>query len=155
MTYTIQLREVSPQPILSIRAIVPTLELVGFFEEATREMQTYLAQVGVRPVGPPMSLWHSAPGQIPNASDLETCWPIEGPVPSSGQMNFAELPAGLEAFTLHEGDYDTMGYAFDAIWHWIQEQGFEMAGVPRDRVFVGPNDTTDRAEIVYPVSRQK
>ncbi|HEY3476357.1 MAG TPA: hypothetical protein VGK56_17215 [Anaerolineales bacterium] len=85
-----------PQPILSIRAVVPTLELVRFFDEACREMQTYLEHKGIRITGSAMSLWHSAPGQIPDASDLETCWPIEMPVPSIGWMTHRVLPAVLK-----------------------------------------------------------
>src|SRR3990172_8918719 len=98
MAYQIQIREVGPQPILSIRAVVRTPELVRFFDEACNEMQRYLAQVSIRTTGPAMSLWHSAPGQIPDGSDIETCWPIEAPVASSGRMRYGELPAGLEAF---------------------------------------------------------
>ena len=158
MTYQIQLREVEPQLILSIRAVVPTLELVQFFEEASREMKAYLEQHGVRTTGPAMSLWHSAPGQIPDASDIETCWPIGAPVPSTGRMQYRVLPAGLEAFTIHPGSYDNMGNAFDAVWQWIQQQGHEMTGPPRDAMLVGPNDTDDpsayRTEIVYPVAAQ-
>lgn len=159
MVYEIQLREAGPQPVLSIRAVVPTLELVQFFDVACAEMRAYLAQAGIRITGPAMSLWHSAPGQIPGASDIETCWPIEGPAPSSGRMKYRELAAGFQAFTVHPGPYDDMGNAFDAVWHWIQERGYEMAGPPRDVVLVGPGDTSDpadyRTEIVYPVALPK
>jgi effector-binding domain-containing protein len=155
MTYQIQVREVSAQPILSIRAVVPTLELVKFFDDACDEMRAYLTQVGISAAGPPMSLWHSAPGQIPDASDIETCLPVERPVPSSGRMRYRELPAGLQAFAVHHGGYDEMGNAFDAVWRWIQENGYEMDGPPCDVVLVGPTDTDDpsayRTEIVYPV----
>lgn len=159
MTYQIQLREVEAQPILGIRAVVPTLELVQFFDEASREMQTYLEQQGIRTTGPAMSLWHSAPGQIPDASEIETCWPIEAPVPSMGRMKYRLLPAGLEACTIHHGSYDDMGNAFEALWQWTQEQGYEMTGPPRDAVLVGPNDTADpsayRTEIIYPVAARR
>ena len=159
MPYEIQVREVNPQPILSIRAVVPTLELIQFFDEAVNEMNAYVNQVGIKITGPAMSLWHSAPGQIPDASDIETCLPIEGPVPASGRMLYTKLPAGLHAFTIHHGSYDNMVNAYDAVWHWIQEQGYEMTGPPRDVVRVGPNDTSDpsnyRTEIVYPISKTK
>jgi effector-binding domain-containing protein len=159
MAYQIQVREVSSQPALSIRAVVHTLELVRFFDEATSEIRTYLNRAGVRAVGPPRSLWHSAPGEIPDSSDIETCLPIEHPVPSSGRMRSAVLPAGLQAFTVHYGAYDEMVNAFDAVWQWIQEHGYEMVGPPCDVVLVGPNDTSDpsayRTEIVYPVSALK
>lgn len=156
MPYTIQVRAVPPQPILSIRAVVRTPELVQFFDEACREMEIYLAQVGVRRTGAPMSLWHSAPGEIPDSSDIETCLPVDKPVPPSGRMGFRILPAGTQAFTVHQGAYDDMGNAFDAVWQWIEEQGYKMAGAPRDVVLVGPNETSHlqeyRTEIVYPVT---
>jgi effector-binding domain-containing protein len=159
MAYEIQVREVNPQPILSIRAIVPTLNSIQFFDEACSEMQAYLKQVDVQTVGPAMSLWHSAPGEIPDASDIETCLPIERPAPSAGRMRYSELPAGLQAFTVHHGPYDDMVNAYDAVWHWIQEHDYKMAGPPRDVVLVGPNDTSDpskyRTEIVYPVTNRK
>ena len=53
-------------------------------------------------------------------------------------MRYGELPAGLEVFTVHAGAYNEMGDAFDAVWQWIQEQGYEVAGPPRDAVLVGP-----------------
>jgi effector-binding domain-containing protein len=159
MAYEIRVREVGSQPILSIRAIVQTPELVRFFDEACNEMRTYLILVGVRAVGPARSLWHSAPGQIPDSFDIETCLAIEHPVPPSGRMRYGALPAGLQAFTVHHGAYNDMGNAFDAVWHWIQAHGYEMVGPPCDVVLVGPDDTSDpsayRTEIVYPVSARK
>jgi len=159
MNYAIQVRNVRPQPVLSIRAVVPTPELIQFFDAACQEMQAYLAQLGMSQVGPPMSLWHSAPGQIPNSSDLETCLPIPHLIPASGRMSSRELPAGLEVFTVHAGAYDDMVQAFDALWHWVQAEGYEMAGPPRDVVLVGPNETSDpaayRTEIVYPIARKQ
>jgi effector-binding domain-containing protein len=119
-------------------------------------MMAYLDKAGVRVVGPAMSLWHSAPGQIPDSFDIETCLPIEGPVSPADRMHFRELPAGLQAFTIHIGSYDNMGDAFDAVWEWIQEHSYEMTGPPRDVVLRGPNETSDpstyRTEIVYPVA---
>ena len=153
MTYDVHRREVNERPILSVRAVVRTDELVAFFDAAVAEMRAYLAQLSVTAAGPPGSLWHSAPGEIPDASDVETYLPLERPVPSSGRMTGRALPAGLEAFTVHAGNYDTMGSAFDAVWNWLQANGYQMDGPPADVVLVGPGDTAApddyRTEIVY------
>ena len=69
MAYQIQLREVEAQPILGIRAVVPTLELDQFFDEASREMQTYLEQQGIRSTGPAMSLWRAMQGPPRSGSE--------------------------------------------------------------------------------------
>jgi effector-binding domain-containing protein len=155
MKYDIKVREVGSQPILGVRAVVRTLELVQFFDEACNQMKNYLAKAGVRTAGPAMSIWHSAPGQIPDGFDIETCIPIENLISPADPMRSRELPAGLQAFTVHYGAYDDMGNAFEAVWKWIQEHGYEMVGPPRDVVLIGPNETSDpstyRTEIVYPV----
>ena len=155
MTYEVKVREVEAQPVLSIRAVVPVMELVGFFDEACREMYEFLEREGVRPAGPPFSLWHSDPESTPGESDIEVCVPVERPVLPSGWMNAGELPVGRLAYTIHEGPYDSMGEAFDAVWSWMQSNGRQSAGPPRDVVLVGPNDTADpaqyRTEVAWPL----
>lgn len=159
MTYEVKVREVAAQPVLSIRAVVPVMELVGFFDEACKEMYEYLEREGVRLAGPPMSLWHSDPESTPGESDIEVCVPVERPVPPSGKMRGGELPAGPLAHTIHEGPYDTMGGAFDAVWGWIQRNRHEPAGPPRDVVLVGSSDTDDparyRTEIARPIRQAR
>jgi len=159
MPYEVQIREVGPQTIMSIRAVVPTLEMVKFFDDACNEMRAYVTQIGGRIVGPAMSLWQSEPGLIKDGFDIETCLPVEHPVPSIGRMRCSELPAGVHVFTVHHGPYDDMSNAFDAVWKWIQENDYEMAGPPRDVVLEGPKDTNDptayRTEIVFPISARK
>ena len=135
-----------------------TLELVSFFGTACREIRSYLEEVGVEAAGPPMSLWHSEPGEIPDAFDIETCIPLERAVPGIGRIRPGELPAGTLAATVHEGPYDTMGTAFEAVWDWAQAEGYEAVGPPRDATLVGPDETDDpaeyRTEIALPVRKR-
>ncbi len=153
--YEVKVREVAAQPVLSIRAVVPVMELVDFFDEACQEMYAYLEREGVRPAGPPLSLWYSDPESTPGESEIQVCVPVERPVLPSGRMKPDELPAGQLAYTIHEGPYDSMREAFDAVWSWIQSNSREPAGPPRDVVLVGPNDTDDpaqyRTEIGWPL----
>lgn len=155
MTYEVKVKEVAAQPILSIRARVPEGELVAFFDEACGEMYAYLERVGVRPAGPPMSQWYSDPEMTPGEAEIETCIPVEQHAPSSGRVKAGALPAGPLAYTVHDGPYDNMGEAFDAVRAWIQINGRKTAGPPRDVVLVGPNDTDNalayRTEIAWPI----
>lgn len=64
MPYEVQIRVVGPQTIMSICAVVSTLEMVKFFDDACNEMRAYVTQIGGRIVGPAMSLWQSEPGLI-------------------------------------------------------------------------------------------
>jgi effector-binding domain-containing protein len=153
--YAVQVRAAGPQPVAGIRDTVPTSDLVQFFADACREIHAYLSEIGVAVTGPPLSIWHSSPGEIPHGFDVETCIPVEHGVPARGRIRPGELAAGTIASTVHEGPYDDMGAAFDAVWSWIEAEGHEPAGPPRDVVLVGPDQTDDPAEfrtaIVYPI----
>ena len=155
MQYVVQLKELRAQPLVSIRAVVSATQLVDFFEEAVREMRDYLAEIGERPAGPPLSLWHSSPEQSETEFDFEPCLPVPHSVPAKGRIRAGELPAGLVASTIHSGDYDSMGAAFDAVWNWIVDHSYKPAGPPRDVVLVGAHDAVDpvhyRTEIAWPV----
>jgi effector-binding domain-containing protein len=137
----IQMEEVGPQPIVGIRAKVPTEGLAGFFEVAWRELLAHAAGAGARVMGPAMSLWHSAPGDVPGGFDMEVCIPVDRVLAVSSRVVGRELPRGTLASTLHEGPYATMVAAFDAVWKSTQANGYAMAGPPRDVVLVGPKDT--------------
>lgn len=63
-----------------------------------------------------MPLWHSAPGECPGGSEIETCIPVDRPVPSSGRITWSELPAGKLASNVHQGPYDGMDAALDSVW---------------------------------------
>ncbi len=42
MTYDVRVRELSAQPIVSIRATIPNDEIMSFYTEAQDELRSYL-----------------------------------------------------------------------------------------------------------------
>jgi len=146
MKYEVRVKEVAAQPIVSIRDIVPMMELVAFFDDAVKELHAYIERVGGRAAGPAFSMWHSPPMGEPPVFDIETVQPTAQELPSKGSIRAGTLPRGLLAYTIHEGSYDNMSNAFDAVANWIENSEYEMAGPSRDVVLVGSNDVEDSSQ---------
>lgn len=153
--YEIQVRTEPARWVISVRAVVPNPQLVQFFEEMIDEMESHLSRVSGERSGPPFSIWHSPPEQIPGHMDIEVCVPVSEPVAEQGRLKVRQLPAGNLAVTLHKGPYDNMVAAFDAVSSWMSKHNRQPAGPPRDIILVGPRDTTDpaayRTEVAYPL----
>ena len=72
MTYDVRVKELSAQPIVSIRATIPNDEIMSFYNEAQDEIHSYLENLNVAVAGPRMSLWHGSPQDSPTHTDDTT-----------------------------------------------------------------------------------
>ncbi len=152
--YQVQVKDVPPQPVLSVRDRVPVMSL-WLFDDACADMYAYVEQTGARRAGTTLSLWHSAPSDVPGEGEIETCVPVDLPVLARGRITFSELPASKLTRTVHHGPYDGMEAAFDAVWTWIERNHRQAAGPPLDVILVGPGDTDNpkeyQTEIAWPI----
>ena len=61
------------------------------------------------------------------------------------------------AYTVHEGSYEALGEAYRALFSWVNTEGYEAAGAPRELYLVGPAVTEDssayRTEVSVPVRK--
>jgi hypothetical protein len=77
------------QPVLTIRARVPTDEVPAFTRDALQEIRAYIERHHLRAEGPPFSIRHHASSGL---VDVETGWPTRG-APGSGRIHSGALPA--------------------------------------------------------------
>jgi effector-binding domain-containing protein len=154
MAYEVKVREVVPQPVLSVRTRTSLAQIADLMGAAFGEMFGYLFQAGAQPAGPPCSIYHD-PEFREDDLDVEICVPVDRPLPPQGRVQMSELPGGTVAYTLHVGPYDGVGPAYQAVTTWIQEHGHETAGPPRETYLNGPDEVKDpseyRTEIIWPI----
>ena len=154
MAYEVKVREVVPQPVLSVRTRTSLAEIAALMGAAFGEMFGYLCQAGAQPAGPPCSIFYD-PEFREDDLDVEICLPVDRPLPPQGRVQMGELPGGTVAYTLHVGPYDAVGLAYQAVTTWIQEHGHETAGPPRETYLNGPDEVKDpseyRTEIIWPI----
>jgi DNA-binding transcriptional MerR regulator/effector-binding domain-containing protein len=154
MPYEVKLKQVELQPILGLRTRTSLAQLGRLTGRHLGALFGYLGGLGVRPVGPPMSIYHD-PEFLEDDVDWELCVPVERRVTGDARMNGRELPAGKVAYTVHAGPYDEVGPAYCALMAWIRERGHQTLGPPREVYLVGPDQAGDpsgyRTEIAWPV----
>ena len=155
MSYTVNVKEVSSQPILGIRLHTSLAAIGNEAGGALGELFAYLAELGVRPAGPPGAQYYQGEAFQEDDLDVEFWVPIDKRLAGRGRMNGGELAAGAAATTLHAGPYDQLGNAYSALAAWIQQHGHDMAGPPRELYLVGPGQAATpadlRTEVVWPI----
>ncbi|MFI7547898.1 GyrI-like domain-containing protein [Actinoplanes sp. NPDC049599] len=151
MTYHIETRSLTAQPTAVIRSSMPVAQLRGWLAGAYQELDRYLAEQGISAVGPPFARYafHGA------VVDVEAGFPVPGPVPDSGRwVTASRLPAGPVAVAVHEGHYQDLGLAYQAVTGWLKERGLEPAGPHWDVYYTNlaaqPDTATWRTDVVAP-----
>ena len=136
--YEVRIKQVEPQRYDSVTRRLRVDELDGFIASTVAELGAGDA--------PPFAVYH---GRVNEQED----GPVEMCVPRAGGAR--ELPAGEVAYTVAEGkqcEFPEILGAYDAVARWVQEQGRELAGPPREIYLDGPNSPT-RMEIDWPLVR--
>jgi DNA-binding transcriptional MerR regulator len=154
MAYDVKTKEIAAQQIISVRIRTRLADMATEAGRAFGELFGHLGRAGTAPAGPPLALYHGAPGDDEQV-DVEFCVPVGRPMSGAGRVSGRELAGGLAAYTLHAGRYDAVGPVYAALQQWIQEHGHACADAPREIYLVGPQQARDpadlRTEIQWPI----
>jgi effector-binding domain-containing protein len=118
----VEIKQLEPQPVLSIRATVRIEQLGAEMGERLQALRDHLQQHGAQPAGPPFVRYHTF-GET--ETDLETGVPVDRPVPGGGRALAGELPGGPAVTTWHTGPHDKMGEAYERIAAGLKKHGRE------------------------------
>jgi effector-binding domain-containing protein/DNA-binding transcriptional MerR regulator len=153
MSYEVKVRDLAPQPVVAVRSQCPTAGIQEAVGRSFGALFGYLGQEGIRPAGPPLIAYHSVDRDT--GVDMEVCVPISEPATGRGDIVSCELPGGPVAYALHCGAYHEIGPAYQAVATWVQDNGREVAGPPREIYLNDPSAVGDpadlRTEIQFPL----
>lgn len=151
----IQIKELPPQPVLSIRDKVPAEKLMDFFGISFSKLFPYMAAMGEAPIGPPFALYHSKP--TPEGFDVEVCVPTPVALNPSDDIASYELPGGQFLSAFHMGPYEDFAKTYDQMKAWLNEHGYRIAGPSREVYVVGMGQAEDPSEyiteILFPIEK--
>ena len=160
--YEVTLKPVDKLTIAAIREVVPALEQMPqrcseMFDTIARWMQA-----NNLPFGPSLSIYYNE-GFTRDDIDTECAFII--PDPDAARAAKAEAPIEvrqIEAIPLVASTIATDGFykkpggllpAYNAVAQWIEENGYQIAGPPRE-LFYGSAERGDlTAEVQYPVEK--
>jgi len=126
------------------------------------EVCEHLDRQKVTPAGPGIALWHESQFVHTDVNqeeiDLETAMPVKGPVPESGRVKVREIPQSEVAYTVHHGDFSGLPRAKQALFAWMEDNGYRRAGAVREiYLYHHPDHATNEdsphhiTEIQFPV----
>ena len=155
----VEIREIEPQPILSIRGKIKTPQLGEAMGDRIGALSSYLEQSGAQPAGPPFVRYHAFDE---SNADFELGIPVVEAVAGEGRIEAGELAGGPAITTWHIGAHDKLGEAYARVEAALNEHGREPDGPPRevyhwiDFTKGGddpgmPDPTTWRTELILPV----
>jgi DNA-binding transcriptional MerR regulator len=152
MSKDVLLKDIAPQWIASVREVIPNYPSVGkLYGEIFEALGTDCA--GALPV----ALWHDAEYK-PQDVDAEAGVYLKQAVAPNGRVKVYELPAVSVASLIHEGAYNRLTEAYDAVLRWIEANGFRVAGPFRELYLqcstpVRQDDESYVTEIQVPVEK--
>ena len=101
------------------------------------EVGAYLEAQQAAPSGPGIALYHHQSPFIDSGADeefldVESAMVIEAPVPESERVKVHELPQVEVAYTVHKGDFSGLPLAKQAIFSWLEANGYRLSGPIRE-----------------------
>lgn len=155
--YEVALKAIPTQPIVAVRAAVPTLDTLV---DLLRETHGFARQ---RTSTNLLAVFHDE-GYETQQIDVEVGFPVEHawrtgiPLADGREMRPAELP-GVEvmATTIHHGPWLTLSHGYVHLGRWIVANGYEIVGAGRE-VFHHIDWEHEQAatvtELQFPVQRR-
>lgn len=152
MPYEIIVKELEPQPIVSIRTKCHAAIIGSTLAEILPEVFRYIRQNDMWPSGPPFTRYH---GFDETEVDIEGGMPVKIALPAQGRILAGELPGGRFVTTIHVGPYEKLPEAHDALHVWMREQKVEPAGAQWEYYITDPGKEPDpnkrQTELVWPI----
>src|SRR5919108_2313114 len=103
-----------------------------------------MSELGARRAGPPFTV--SSDPDAEGAFDVVIGWPSPHPLPERSPVESLALPAGRAAWAVYRGSYAQLPAAYRALYEWIEQHGYEVAGDPREIYYTDPDEVPDPAD---------
>jgi effector-binding domain-containing protein len=152
MIETPRVVRVAAQQAAVLHVAVPREEIAAVMGPGLARVMAAVASQGKVPAGP----WFAHHLCMdPGAFDFEIGVPVEDPIVAAGGVVPGELPSGLVARTVYQGDFDGLYSAWQEFDAWVADKGY----APRPDLWevyltgpeAGPDPSTWRTELNRPL----
>jgi len=138
--FEVLLKTTQTQRIASVRETITNWdqEVVGpTYTRMFDEVGEHLRSQGLKGAGAGIALYHHQAPYIDGGGgerelDVEAAIPADAPVAESERVKVRELPEGEVAYTVHHGAFGGLSSAKQALFAWIETNGYHLAGPIRE-----------------------
>ncbi|MFC6238090.1 GyrI-like domain-containing protein [Longivirga aurantiaca] len=149
MSYVVTVERVEEQPAAVVHGRVDVDDLPEFLGRAFGDVLRTLATQHLHPVGPPFGRYQ-VDGDV---FEVEAGFPCDGVPTPVGDVEPCTLPGGEVATTLHTGDYQRIGAAYQAVAEWMGEHHWQIAAAPWESYVDDPTVLEPRTIVRFPARR--
>lgn len=153
LSHDVVIKNIRPLLVASIRRVIPAHDqVIHLFNE----LLDYLVPYDLRQWRA-LTLWRDE-GYREHAIDAEAAISLKTPVPETTTVKVYELPGGTMASVVHNGPYNKLHLAHNALNAWIETNGYFMNGPARDLYHYAQDplrddDETYVTEVQVPVEK--
>ncbi len=151
---SIERRELSPTPVLIVRARCARGEISKTIGESLGKAFPYAMRIGAALAGRPFTRYLSTG---PGLYTIEAGCVLASPSPGDGDIEAATLPGGAAVVAMHAGSYETLADTYAEMERWAEKSQLRLAGAPWESYVTDPAEHPDpanwRTEIYWPVER--
>jgi effector-binding domain-containing protein len=154
VTYDVRVKQIPAQQVAAFRARTSMVTIGEDVERGTAQVLAALERAGARQSAPIFMVFHGRIDDV-TGGEIEICAPVDAPFLGVGEVYGTFVPGGWVASTVHQGSYDDVGPAYCAILTWMDEEGMQPTGQPREYYLNDPGNTKPEdllTEIVFPVA---
>ena len=150
MTLEVNVKKIPAQQVVSITRRVKVPRLDEAIRQSIAALQALLQRQAVHPKDAPFGIFHGAINEQEDGP-IEICIPVEGNLQAEGEAQVKELIGGEAAcvtMLAAQTDFPAILGAYDAAADWIQKNGYQVAGPPREIWHSGSGEDA-KMEIVW------
>ncbi|MCC6984612.1 MAG: GyrI-like domain-containing protein [Bauldia sp.] len=148
MAYAVNVTDVEPADTAVVRTEVPMAEIGTVMGAAFKDVWDRLREWGVTPTG-------TAFGRFKMLGDrvaVEAGFAVSAPVAGDERVRPGRLPGGPAAVTVHEGPYEEIGAAYEAVSKWVAAHKRIISGDPWEVYLTPPDADPPRTRVVFPIA---
>ena len=142
MSPTVKTTEQQDRQLLSITRHVYIGELHAHLRQSYEQLAELISETGVEQDGKPVAIYHGNVNEEHNGP-VEVGIPVKSVPAVNGDIQSGTLEGGAVAYTLltllQAHFPEILGY-YDAVYEWIEENGHQIAGSPREVYMTRPMD---------------
>src|SRR5687768_12107039 len=152
-SHDVVIKNVRPLLVASIRRVIPSHgQVIHLFEELLEYLHPYDV-----PQWRALTIWRDE-GYRDREIDAEAAITLKTRVPETATVKVYELPGEMMASVVHNGHYNKLYQAHNALNAWIQTNGYSICGPSRDLYHYAQepfrdDDETYVTEVQVPVEK--
>ena len=149
MPYEIERTTIEPEQTAAISVTCPWAEISQQMGPIFGEVMAYLGPIGA------IAGDAKAFGRYTPAGDqvvIEAGFTVHAPIAGHGRVQPGTLPGGEAIVTIHEGSYETLSQAYEAMQAWLAERQLAGAESMWEYYLTPPDVQPPRTMLVWPLA---